>query len=133
MTSWTGSTGATVAADGGGSTIDRGRDLDHAAGDWPWLALPDEPARPRQRPRRAAGQRVDETETFGGAAWAAGWGRGATGGGRSTNTGPPSSTVEVRVTDPWPALPDDATLWTVPADALNDAQLSRLDHEQAGD
>ncbi|MFI6269659.1 hypothetical protein [Micromonospora zamorensis] len=38
-----------------------------------------------------------------------------------------------RTTDPWPALPDDGTLWTVPGDALDAAQLGRLDREQAGD
>ncbi|GGO27851.1 hypothetical protein [Micromonospora parathelypteridis] len=128
---WTGSAGATGAADAEGTTVDRRRDLGHAASDWPWLALPDEPARPRQQPRRPVGLRVDEAETVGGGAWAGGWGHVPTGG-RSTSTGTPSSTVEARVTDPWPALPDDATLWAVPGDALNDAQLSRLDREQAG-
>ncbi|MFG1866603.1 hypothetical protein [Micromonospora arborensis] len=127
---WTGSAGATAAADAEGTTLDRRRDLDHAASDWPWLALPDEPARPRRQPRRPAGQRVDETETLDGAAWAGGWGRGRTDGGRPT--GAPSSTAGARVTDPWPALPDDAALWTVSGDALTDAQLSRLDREQAG-
>ncbi|WP_280101416.1 hypothetical protein [Micromonospora arborensis] len=34
--------------------------------------------------------------------------------------------------DPWPALPDDTTLWSVAGAAVNDAQLSRLDREQAG-
>ncbi|MEU7803464.1 hypothetical protein AB0B10_29850 [Micromonospora arborensis] len=139
---WTGSAGGTAAADAEGTTVDRRRDLNHAGGDWPWPTLPDEPARPRQQPRRPAGQRVDETDTFGGAAWAGGawaggawaggWGRGPTDGGRSTSTGAPSSTAGARVTDPWPALPDDAALWTVPGDAVNDAQLSRLDREQAG-
>ncbi|MEU1362284.1 hypothetical protein ABZ356_20875 [Micromonospora zamorensis] len=38
-----------------------------------------------------------------------------------------------RTTDPWPALPDDAALWSVPGDALDTAQLGRLDREQAGD
>ncbi|MFF0468654.1 hypothetical protein ACFYPX_14625 [Micromonospora zamorensis] len=38
-----------------------------------------------------------------------------------------------RTTDPWPALPDDGMLWTVPGDALDAAQFGRLDREQAGD
>ncbi|MGW4500878.1 hypothetical protein ACWENR_19975 [Micromonospora sp. NPDC004336] len=33
---------------------------------------------------------------------------------------------------PWPALPDDRPLWTVPAAALDDERVRRLDREQAG-
>ncbi|MGC4746165.1 hypothetical protein ACLQ28_10940 [Micromonospora sp. DT201] len=133
VTTWTGSAGATVAGDAEGTTNDRRRDLDHTAGDWPWLTLPDEPARPRQQQWRSAGQRVDEMDAVGGGAWAGAWGPGPAAGRRSASTGPWSSAIEARVTDPWPALPDDATLWTVPGDALNDAELARLDREQAGD
>ncbi|MDG9673734.1 hypothetical protein [Micromonospora sp. DH14] len=35
--------------------------------------------------------------------------------------------------DPWPALPDDSALWSVAGPALDTAQLTRLDREQAGD
>jgi hypothetical protein len=35
--------------------------------------------------------------------------------------------------DPWPALPDDGAVWTVPGDPLDAAHLGRLDREQAGD
>ncbi|MGA5309168.1 hypothetical protein [Micromonospora taraxaci] len=34
---------------------------------------------------------------------------------------------------PWPALPDDRAVWTVPGDVLDTAHLGRLDREQAGD
>ncbi|MGC4835588.1 hypothetical protein ACLQ3D_13920 [Micromonospora vinacea] len=35
--------------------------------------------------------------------------------------------------DPWPALPDDTALWSVAGAAVDTAQLTRLDREQAGD
>ncbi|MET8040966.1 hypothetical protein ABZU25_08875 [Micromonospora sp. NPDC005215] len=111
----------------GGTTIE-GR----ATGEWPWPALPDEPARPRRPGGQPLRRHIDETAAVGGGTWPGGWGRGPTGGGRSTGTGPRAATVESAVTDPWPALPDDATLWTVPADALDTTQLGRLDREQAG-
>ncbi|WP_406069960.1 hypothetical protein [Micromonospora sp. NBC_01638] len=132
LASWSGSAGATVAAGAGGTTIDGRGDLASTTGGGPWLALPDEPAWVGQPAGRPAGQRVTEAGTISGT-WADERGRGPTDGGWSASTGPWSSVIEARVTDPWPALPDDATLWTVPGDALDAAQLSRLDREQAGD
>ncbi|MEO3774645.1 hypothetical protein [Micromonospora sp. B9E7] len=53
------------------------------------------------------------------------------GGGR----GPDRTATQADATafDPWPALPDDGALWTVPGDVLDAAHLGRLDREQAGD
>ncbi|MET8255414.1 hypothetical protein [Micromonospora sp. NPDC005197] len=34
--------------------------------------------------------------------------------------------------DPWPELPDDTPLWTVPGAALDAGHVDRLDREQAG-
>lgn len=78
-----------------------------AAGRGPWPALPDEPASP--------GQRAGEAEPGGSGPdlTSGGWSAVASG--------------------LWPALPDDRPLWTVPGEALDAAQLSRLDREQAGD
>ncbi|MFG2049036.1 hypothetical protein ACGFIW_16605 [Micromonospora sp. NPDC048935] len=45
----------------------------------------------------------------------------------------PNSTAGATAFDPWPAPPDDAALWSVAGAALDAAQLSRLDREQAGD
>ncbi|MET8309318.1 hypothetical protein [Micromonospora sp. NPDC005173] len=78
-----------------------------AAGSGPWPALPDEPASP--------GHRAGEAEPGGS-------GPDLTGGGWSAVA-----------SGLWPALPDDRPLWTVPGEALDAAQLSRLDREQAGD
>ncbi|MFG3707106.1 hypothetical protein ACGF7U_20610 [Micromonospora sp. NPDC047670] len=33
---------------------------------------------------------------------------------------------------PWPALPDEHPLWTVPAADVDDERVRRLDREQAG-
>ncbi|MGC4769844.1 hypothetical protein ACLQ25_12830 [Micromonospora sp. DT44] len=43
----------------------------------------------------------------------------------------PSAAVAPGV-DPWPALPDDGPLWTVPGAALDAGHERRLDREQAG-
>ncbi|MEU0549857.1 hypothetical protein [Micromonospora sp. NPDC005979] len=43
----------------------------------------------------------------------------------------PSAAVGPGV-DPWPALPDDGPLWTVPGTALDAGHERRLDREQAG-
>ncbi|WCN78877.1 hypothetical protein [Micromonospora sp. LH3U1] len=126
VASGAGSAGATVAA--GGTTMNPRGDLASATGGGPWPALPDESARvgqPAKHPAgHPAGPRVTEAGTISGT-WADER--------RSASTRPWSSVIEARVTDPWPALPDDATLWTVPGDALDAVQLSRLDREQAGD
>ncbi|MHA4947466.1 hypothetical protein ACX27O_09105 [Micromonospora sp. SD19] len=53
------------------------------------------------------------------------------GGGRATGIATPVGSA--RGDDPWPALPDDSALWSVAEPALDTAQLSRLDREQAGD
>ncbi|MGC4758010.1 hypothetical protein [Micromonospora trifolii] len=109
--SWTGST-ATSA--GNPSTSARG-DLDRLVDGGPWLALPGEPAPPGRPAALGDG------------------GPGTAGGGRATGfDGPPPSTV-ARSVDPWPALPDDAALWSVAGAAVDTVQLSRLDREQAGD
>ncbi|MBM0235482.1 hypothetical protein JNW91_29120 [Micromonospora sp. STR1_7] len=42
---------------------------------------------------------------------------------------PPAATT----IGPWPELPDDGPLWTVPGAALDAAQLDRLEREQVGD
>ncbi|MEU8287789.1 hypothetical protein AB0C01_26015 [Micromonospora sp. NPDC048905] len=44
----------------------------------------------------------------------------------------PESTADATAFDRWPALPDDTALWTVAGTALDNAQLTRLDREQAG-
>ncbi|KAB1917930.1 hypothetical protein F8280_28880 [Micromonospora noduli] len=108
--SWTGST-ATSAGDPSASA--RG-DLDRLADGGPWLALPGEPAPPgHPAALRDAGT-------------------GTPGGGRATGIdGPPNAAA--RSVDPWPALPDDTTLWSVAGAAVDTAQLTRLDREQAGD
>ncbi|MET8094787.1 hypothetical protein [Micromonospora sp. NPDC005220] len=53
------------------------------------------------------------------------------GGGR----GPASAVFQADAAeiDRWPALPDDSALWSVAGAALDTAQLTRLDREQAGD
>jgi hypothetical protein len=53
------------------------------------------------------------------------------GGGR----GPASAVFQTNAAnfDPWPALPDDAALWSVAGATVDAAQLTRLDREQAGD
>ncbi|MFD6683648.1 hypothetical protein [Micromonospora parva] len=55
------------------------------------------------------------------------------GGGRATGTAAPPPVGSARGDDPWPALPDDGALWSVAGPALDTAQLTRLDREQAGD
>ncbi|WP_328654060.1 hypothetical protein OG598_09485 [Micromonospora sp. NBC_00330] len=109
--SWTGST-ATSA--GNPSASGRG-DLMRVVDGGPWLALPGEPA-PTGRPAALRDP-----------------GAGATGGNRATGIdGPPPDAV-ARSVDPWPALPDDTALWSVAGTAVDTAQLTRLDREQAGD
>ncbi|MFC7710561.1 hypothetical protein [Micromonospora lupini] len=44
-----------------------------------------------------------------------------------------ASTAEAAVVDPWPELPDDGPLWTVPGAGLDAPHVDRLDREQAGD
>ncbi|MDG4810331.1 hypothetical protein O7634_26560 [Micromonospora sp. WMMD1120] len=94
-----------LAALRAGPTTGRGELTRHPAGPWP--ALADEPA--------ATGRRA-------GAAGAAehGWWHGDT---------PPAA--EARAVDRWPALPDDAILWTTPGSVPDAARSSRLDEEQA--
>ncbi len=55
------------------------------------------------------------------------------GGGRATGFATPTPVGSARGDDPWPALPDDSALWSVAGPALDTAQLTRLDREQAGD
>ncbi|GAA2191460.1 hypothetical protein GCM10009848_44140 [Micromonospora lupini] len=58
----------------------------------------------------------------------------ATGAGRSSaDTALRASTAEAAVVDPWPELPDDGPLWTVPGAGLDAPHVDRLDREQAGD
>ncbi|MEU7972620.1 hypothetical protein AB0B48_11310 [Micromonospora sp. NPDC049089] len=105
--SWTGWT-ATSAGTARG-------DLDRLADRGPWLALPGVPAPPgHPAARRDAGT-------------------GAAGGGRPTGIDEPPPRPAARSVDPWPALPDDSALWSVAGAALDTAQLTRLDREQAGD
>ncbi|WP_410817690.1 hypothetical protein [Micromonospora sp. 050-3] len=108
--SWTGST-ATGAGDP--STSARG-EVDRLVDGGPWLALPGEPA----QPGRPVALRDGRT--------------GTAGGGQTTGIErpPPSAARNV---DPWPALPDDTALWSVAGAAVDTAQLTRLDREQAGD
>ncbi|MEU5671498.1 hypothetical protein ABZ749_14225 [Micromonospora sp. NPDC047753] len=90
-------------------------DLDRLADGGPWLALPGEPAPPgHPAARRDAGTA-------------------AAGGGRPTGIDGPPPGAAARSADPWPALPDDSALWSVAGAALDAAQLTRLDREQAGD
>ncbi|MCX5116329.1 hypothetical protein OG992_04015 [Micromonospora sp. NBC_00362] len=107
-------TGYTATSAGNPSTSAHG-DLDRLADGGPWLALPGEPARPRPpAPPRDAGT-------------------GTASGGRAPGIdGPPPSAV-ARSVDPWPALPDDTALWSVAGTAVDTAQLTRLDREQAAD
>ncbi|MFI6236246.1 hypothetical protein ACIBD9_22045 [Micromonospora sp. NPDC050784] len=108
--SWTGTTTSARNT----STSARG-DLARVADGGPWLALPGEPAQPG-RPDAVRGT-----------------GTGSAGGGRVPGLDGPPLEVAVRVVDPWPALPDDTALWSVAGAALDTAQLTRLDREQAGD
>ncbi|MEU5964889.1 hypothetical protein ABZ777_27080 [Micromonospora parva] len=79
-----------------------------------WLDLPGERAR--------SGRRAALPDP--------GWDR--VGGGRATRFAPPP-VGSARGDDPWPPLPDDSALWSVAGPALDTAQLTRLDREQAGD
>jgi hypothetical protein len=106
-------TGYPATSAGNSATSTRG-DLDRLADGGPWLALPGEPAPP--------GPPAAPRDT----------GAGSAGGGRATGVDGPSSAV-ARSVDPWPALPDDTTLWSVAGTAVDTAQLTRLDREQAGD
>ncbi|NYH41311.1 hypothetical protein HNR22_001038 [Micromonospora jinlongensis] len=111
-----------------------------AADNGPWPALPGERTWPEQHTGSRPGQHRDQHAGHPGR-WCdgdvatvgagIGWPTRDPGGGGwpvSSAFGPTA-----RTTDPWPALPDDRTLWTVPGDALDAAQLGRLDREQAGD
>lgn len=114
---WTGPTAALTR-----DTTNAGRgDPTHTVEGGPWPALPDD-ARPAGGHPYPVGVATRDGE----------WGRGRTGGG-AAGFEPASSGVGARVVDPWPVLPDDSTLWTVPGDALDATQLSRLDREQAGE
>ncbi|WP_089020754.1 hypothetical protein [Micromonospora coriariae] len=106
--------GAGLAADGGPPDVVR------AAGNSPWPALPDDPVWPGHRSGGAAS--TGGADVVSGGVWTDGSGRGPVGGGWSAVTG-----------DLWPALPDDRLLWTAPGAALDAADLSRLEREQAGD
>ncbi|WP_330466977.1 hypothetical protein [Micromonospora zamorensis] len=108
-----------------------------AAGNGPWPALPGERTWPEQhvgphpgqhRAGHLGGWRGGDVGTVG--AGSGGSTRDPGGGGWPASRAFRSTE---RTTDPWPALPDDGTLWTVPGDALDAAQLGRLDREQAGD
>ncbi|MEU5937343.1 hypothetical protein [Micromonospora sp. NPDC047187] len=106
-------TGYPATSAGNPAASTRG-DLDRLADGGPWLALPGEPAPP--------GPPAALRDT----------GVGSAGGGRATGVdGPPGAVT--RSVDPWPALPDDTTLWSVAGTAVDTAQLTRLDREQAGD
>ncbi|MET7946964.1 hypothetical protein [Micromonospora sp. NPDC005324] len=109
--SWTGST-ATKAGDP--STSVRG-DVDRLVDGGPWLALPGESAPPGRPVALRDG------------------GTGTAGGGRTTGIDGPPPSAAARSVDPWPALPDDTALWSVAGAAVDTAQLTRLDREQAGD
>ncbi|RAO39299.1 hypothetical protein PSN13_00323 [Micromonospora saelicesensis] len=109
--SWTGSTATST---GNPSAPARG-DLDRLVGGGPWLALPGEPAPPRHPAAlRDAGTGTADD-------------------GRATGIDGPPPSAAARSVDPWPALPDDTALWSVAGAALDTAQLTRLDREQAGD
>ncbi|MFF0251657.1 hypothetical protein ACFYPW_04115 [Micromonospora zamorensis] len=135
---------STTAADGAGWG---GLAAVETADNGPWPALPGERTRPEQhvgphpgqhtghhRDQRAGhpgGWRDGDVGTVG--AWIGGSTRDPGGGGWPVSTAFRSPEPTARTTDPWPALPDDAALWSVPGDALDTAQLGRLDREQAGD
>ncbi|MEW2147533.1 hypothetical protein AB0869_32440 [Micromonospora vinacea] len=109
--SWAGSTATST---GDPSTSGRG-DLARVVDGGPWLTLPGEPAPPgRPAARRDAGT-------------------GAAGGQRAPSLDGPPPSAAARNVDPWPALPDDTALWSVVGAAVDTAQLTRLDREQAGD
>ncbi|WP_328382618.1 hypothetical protein OHQ88_08285 [Micromonospora zamorensis] len=108
-----------------------------ATGNGPWPALPGERRWSEQHAGPRPGQHRDQRAGHPG-----GWRDGDVGAGSGGSTrdpgggGWPVSSAfgpTARTTDPWPALPDDGTLWTVPGNALDAAQLGRLDREQAGD
>ncbi|MFI6255664.1 hypothetical protein ACIBCL_06035 [Micromonospora zamorensis] len=111
-----------------------------ATGNGPWPALPGERRWSEQHAGPRPGQHRDQRAGHPG-----GWRGGDVGtvgagsGGSTRDPGGGGWPVSrafgptARTTDPWPALPDDGTLWTVPGDALDAAQLGRLDREQAGD
>ncbi|MET7822897.1 hypothetical protein [Micromonospora zamorensis] len=108
-----------------------------AADNGPWPALPGERRWSEQHAGPRPGQHRDQRAGHPGA-WRDGdLGAGSGGSTRDPGGGgwPVSSAFgpTARTTDPWPALPDDGTLWTVPGDALDAAQIGRLDREQAGD
>lgn len=104
-TGWSAMRAADTATSGHG-------DLVRVGNGGPWLALPGEPAR---TPGASHGTRTT-----------------VTGGGRAAGTDVPRPVVPSRGVDPWPALPDDSVLWSVAGAALDTAQSTRLDQEQAG-
>ncbi|MEU8113945.1 hypothetical protein [Micromonospora sp. NPDC048947] len=106
--------GATATSGGNPSSSARG-ELDRLGDGGPWLALPGEPALPGPvAPLRDALT-------------------GAAGGGRASGVDGPSPSAATRSVDPWPALPDDTALWSVAGASVDNAHLTRLDREQAGD
>ncbi|MEU7918609.1 hypothetical protein [Micromonospora zamorensis] len=132
---------STTTADGTGRG---GLTAVEAADNGPWPALPGERTWSEQhaapRPGQHIGHHRDQRAGHPG-----GWRDGDVGtvraesGGSTRDPGGGGWPVSrafgptARTTDPWPALPDDETVWTVPGDALDAAQLGRLDREQAGD
>ncbi|WP_430502256.1 hypothetical protein ACQRWP_11725 [Micromonospora trifolii] len=109
--SWT---GWTATSAGNPSASARG-DVDRLVDGGPWLALPGEPG----PPGHPAALRDART--------------GTAGGGRATGIDGSPPSAAARSADPWPALPDDTALWSVAGAAVDTAQLTRLDREQAGD
>ncbi|MBG6104876.1 hypothetical protein IW249_005290 [Micromonospora vinacea] len=103
-------------------------------GDGLWPALPDDRARSGQRVGERCGpgarDRNGSAARAAGVTWT-GWAHRDPGVGR----GPESAAFQADTTalDPWPALPDDTALWSVAGAAVDTAQLTRLDREQAGD
>ncbi|MCZ7374575.1 hypothetical protein [Micromonospora sp. WMMC250] len=104
--------------------------------DGSWPALPDERAWPDHRRAdqyvgRSGGWRGSDIGTVG--VSVGGAPRDRVGGRWPAGIEFPSTEIGSPAADPWPALPDDAAVWTVPGDGLDAAHLGRLDREQAGD
>lgn len=103
-------------------------------GDGLWPALPDDRARSGQRVGErwgpGAGDRNGSAARAAGVAWTGSAYRDP-----GVGRGPESAVFQADATalDPWPALPDDTALWSVAGAAVDTAQLTRLDREQAGD
>ncbi|CCH18981.1 hypothetical protein MILUP08_43897 [Micromonospora lupini str. Lupac 08] len=99
-------------ADGGGRA---------AGGGW-WPDLPGEPARPGGEPGRRHAEHLRRSHRAPGAT-----------SGRQSSADTAFRAAEAAVVDPWPELPDDGPLWTVPGAGLDAPHVDRLDREQAGD